>query len=82
MMTGQQLSRFDIAELVSETPKALGAKTSTFSGITRKFFNEYFEGSKLAHAFKVEAVRRYGSPVELRSLLRSGVAPQSFGYLK
>lgn len=52
MMTGQQLSRFDIAELVSETPKVFLAKTSTFSGITRKFFNEYFEGRKLAHAFK------------------------------
>lgn len=45
MMTGQPLSRFDIAELVSETPKALGAKTYTFSGITRKFFNEHFEGT-------------------------------------
>jgi hypothetical protein len=45
MMSGQQLSRFDIAELVSETPKALGAKTSTFSEITRKFFNEHFEGT-------------------------------------
>ncbi|MGK5043330.1 ASCH domain-containing protein [Janthinobacterium sp. GB1R12] len=81
MPVGKVVGEFDIAELVSETPKVLWAKTSNFSGITRKFFNEYFEGRKLAHAFKVEAVRRYGSPVELRSILRSGVAPQSFCYL-
>ncbi|WP_167389634.1 hypothetical protein [Janthinobacterium svalbardensis] len=75
MMTGQQLSRFDIAELVSETPKALGAKTSTFSGITRKFFNEYFEGRQLAQAFKVTSLYTspYRCPVGVKTRLYSRI---------
>ena len=81
MPVGKVVGEFDIAGFLSEKPSDLWAITSTFAGISKRFFNEYFHGRDTAHAIKVRDVRRYESPLELSSVLSSGVAPQSFCYL-
>jgi predicted transcriptional regulator len=81
MPLGKVVGEFDIAEILSDTPKNIWLETANVSGITKRFFNDYFEGRDVAHAIKVKKVRRYSSPVELSSILASGVAPQSFCYL-
>ena len=81
MPVGKVVGEFDIAGFLSEKPSDLWAITSTFAGISKRFFNEYFHGRDTAHAIKVRDVRRYETPLELSSVLSSGVAPQSFCYL-
>lgn len=81
MPLGKVVGEFDIAEILSDTPRKIWSETASFSGISRQFFNEYFEGREVAHAIKVKKVRRYSSPRELSSIIASGVAPQSFCYL-
>lgn len=81
MPVGKVIGEFDIDQFLSETPSDLWSITSEFSGITKRFFNEYFQGRDTAHAIKVKEARRYDQPLDLSSVLRSGVAPQSFCYL-
>lgn len=78
---GKVVGEFDIDSLLSEKPGDLWSLTAEFSGITRRFFNEYFKGRATAHAIKVRDVRRYEQPLDLRSVVASGVAPQSFCYI-
>lgn len=82
MPVGKVIGEFDFDEVLSDNPKEIWSLTSKFSGITKKFFNEYFDGRKLAHAIKVAAVRRYETPQSLKEYIPSGSAPQSFCYIK
>ncbi|CAB3761747.1 ASCH domain-containing protein [Paraburkholderia solisilvae] len=78
---GKVVGEFDIDGFISESPRKLWSRTKGFSGITKRFFNEYFAGREVAHAIKVKDARRYEKPLELPSVLESGVAPQSFCYV-
>lgn len=78
---GKVVGEFDIEEILSDTPKKIWSETAEFSGITKHFFNEYFNGREIAHAIKVKEVKRYPRPKELSAVLASGVAPQSFCYI-
>lgn len=75
------IGEFDIDRVLSDKPSELWSITSKFSGITRRFFNEYFHGCDTAYAIKVKKVRRYKEPLDLSLILRSGIPPQSFCYL-
>ncbi|MDU9024223.1 ASCH domain-containing protein [Pseudomonas corrugata] len=82
MPVGKVIGEFDFEEVLSDNPKEIWSQTSRFSGITKKFFNEYFYGRELAHAIKVAAVRRYDTPQNLKELIPGGSAPQSFCYIR
>jgi|SRR5690554_1623492 len=81
MPVGEVVGEFDFEEVLSGSPTTIWSKTRTHSGITRGFFNSYFEGKSKAHAIKVKSVRRYKTPKKLKDILPSGAAPQSFCYL-
>ncbi|OLU12787.1 hypothetical protein BVH01_20640 [Pseudomonas sp. PA1(2017)] len=81
MPVGKVVGEFDFDEVLSDSPQAIWAETSKYSGITKKFFNSYFDGREKAHAIKVRSVRRYDVPVSLKELVPNGSAPQSFRYL-
>lgn len=81
MPVGKVVGEFDFDEVLSDSPQAIWAETSKYSGITKKFFNSYFDGREKAHAIKVRSVRRYDVPVSLQEFVPSGSAPQSFRYL-
>lgn len=78
---GKILGEFDIEEIIAENPNTLWTMTSKFAGISRQFFNEYFRGRQTAYAIRVRDARRYDTPLDLGSVLGSGVAPQSFCYI-
>ncbi|HAT1659749.1 TPA: ASCH domain-containing protein [Legionella pneumophila] len=79
---GKIIGEFEIEYFLSETPNKLWALTSNFSGISENFFYEYFQDCKIAHALKIRKAYRYKKPMELTTILASGVVPQSFCYLK
>lgn len=51
------------------------------SGITKKFFDQYFEGRKKGYALKISSPKLYENPINPFDLFSSFVAPQSFKYL-
>ncbi|PZP21009.1 MULTISPECIES: ASCH domain-containing protein [Pseudomonas] len=81
MPVGKVVGEFDFDEVLSDSPSVIWSETSSYSGITKRFFNSYFSGRKTAHAIKVREVRRYETPLPLKNLVPSGSAPQSYRYL-
>lgn len=81
MPMGKVVGEFDFDSILSDKPSVIWAETSFFSGITKKFFNEYFSGRNNAYAIKISKVRRYKTPKNLKEFVPSGQAPQSFCYL-
>ena len=81
MPVGKVVGEFDFDEVLSDSPSAIWNETRNFSGITKHFFNSYFNGRKTAHAIKVREARRYTTPILLSELVPGGNAPQSYRYL-
>jgi predicted transcriptional regulator len=78
---GKVVGEFDFDEVLSDSPSVIWSETHEFSGITKSFFNSYFQGRDTAHAIKVGVVRRYATPVALNKIVPGGSAPQSFRYI-
>ena len=78
---GKVVGEFDIEHILIDRPKKLWSMTSEYSGVTKRLFNEYFDGRETGYAIKVKKPRRYKKPLNLNRVLESGVAPQSFCYL-
>lgn len=73
-----------VAEVVGAivgSPTRVWNATSFGSGITRRFFREYFAGRRSASAFALGSVHELGEPLDLSSLAGIKAPPQSFCYL-
>ena len=81
MPVGKVVAEFTIEEILHEKPDAIWHLTKEFSGITRKFFDEYYKGKDTAVAIRVGNVTRYSKPLNLSTLGEGIVAPQSYRYL-
>ncbi|MDP5805390.1 ASCH domain-containing protein [Pseudomonas aeruginosa] len=81
MPVGKVVGEFDFDEVLTDLPSVIWNETRKFSGISKSFFNDYFEGRNTAHAIKVRSVRRYEKPLLLSEVLPGGSAPQSYRYL-
>ena len=71
----------EIVAVLALDPNALWEKTKEYSGITKKFFDEYFKNRKIAYAYKLGRIKVYDEPKALAEFgLKS--APQSLEYAK
>lgn len=75
------VGEFTVRRVVSASPEKLWRQTRNFAGISRRYFDAYFEGRTEAHAFEVEDVLRYDQPIDPQSIYRGFRPPQSFVYL-
>lgn len=71
----------EIIEVLSFEPNTLWNMTKEYSGVSKKFFDEYFKNRKIAYAYKLGKIKVYDKP---KSLSEFGLktAPQSFAYAK
>ena len=81
MPVGKVVGEFEVADILREPPTKLWRRTRSASGISRAFFNEYFDGRAEAVAFAVANPRRYEQPLALKEVSGSTTPPQSFQYL-
>lgn len=63
------------------SPTHVWNATSFGSGISRRFFREYFSGQRQASALSLGRVYELTSPLDLSSLSGMKVPPQSFSYI-
>lgn len=70
----------EIIDVLMYSPEELWAFTKEESGISKEFFDEYFEGKEIAYAYKLGKIKVYDEP---KTLLEYGIkaAPQSFVYI-
>lgn len=78
---GKVVGEFDIGEILQDSPESIWAKTKSYSGISKDFFEEYFNGRERAFAISIKNPSTYEEPFELKRVVANGVAPQSFRYL-
>ncbi|MBJ7688886.1 ASCH domain-containing protein [Weissella confusa] len=75
------VGEFAITKILEEKPDVLWEKTKNHSGITKRFFDQYFHGKETAIAIEFEKFEEYSEPKTLNQLgLKS--APQSFVYIE
>ncbi|QSH41052.1 AAA family ATPase [Lentisphaerota bacterium ZTH] len=70
-----------IEEILSDKPQIIWRKTRGSSGITYRFFQDYFKNKKTAHAFKLGQIKVFDKPIALSNKKLNLTAPQSFIYL-
>ena len=71
----------EIVEVLSMNPKDLWNETKTQAGISKEFFDNYFQNRKVAYAYRLGKVKVYK---ESKALEEFGLrcAPQSFAYVR
>lgn len=70
----------EVIDVLEMKKEALWKITKKQSGITKEFFDKYYEGRETAIAYKLGEVIEYEEPHELREI-GVNVAPQSYMYL-
>ena len=81
MPVGKIVGEFTIEEVLVDEPQSIWRKTRKFSGITKRFFDDYFTGQHQAYAIKVGSLLPYEKPIDPYEKWDSFVAPQSFRYI-
>jgi predicted transcriptional regulator len=69
-----------LLEVIEDLPNNVWRLTSQDAGITRSFFDKYYENKSKAFAFKLGKVTKYKEPFSLKDIGINS-APQSFIYL-
>lgn len=69
-----------IAEVVVGKPEEVWSKTFSHAGISKSFFDRYYQGKEQAIAYKLADVEKFDTPLPL-SHFGISHAPQSFQYV-
>ncbi len=70
-----------VGKVLSGAPSRIWEQTKSSSGITRKFFREYFSGRKTAYAIPIEEVIILNTPINPTVINLNFKIPQSFCYV-
>ncbi|WP_272683275.1 ASCH domain-containing protein [Providencia sp. PROV156] len=82
---GQIVGEFSIEHVLEDTPPSIWKITEEYSGISKSFFDEYFQEKSKAFAIQIGNVHEYDEPISLAELSeklgKKITAPQSYCYL-
>lgn len=81
MPIGRIVGEFSIENILQDAPAQLWQDTSTKSGITKAFYDLYFEGRDKAYALQIGELIQYKEPINPYNLIKDFVPPQSFKYI-
>ena len=60
---GMIVGEFTVENILNDTPSTLWDQTHKDSGITKDFFDQYFEGRTHGYALKISSPRLYEEPI-------------------
>lgn len=70
----------DVLDVLVNSPDVIWNETSSYSGITKTFFDDYYRNRDRAVAYQLGNIRKFKQPKEL-SDFGIKAAPQSFVYI-
>ena len=79
---GRIVGEFTISNIISGKPNIIWEQTKEHSGITEKFYTDYFMNRKLAHAIEIGRLIKYEIEINPFIKIPNFVAPQSFKYIQ
>lgn len=74
------VGEFCVRRVLTASPARLWRLTRQHAGISKAYFDLYFDSCEDAHAFEVADARRYTQPIDPRQLDHTFRPPQSFMY--
>ncbi|MGU3359662.1 ASCH domain-containing protein [Methylobacterium sp. M6A4_1b] len=74
------VGEFQIDCILLDSPDKIWNKTKEFAGISREYYDKYFEGRKIAYALSIGSVTEYLNPIDPKLIMPSFTPPQSFMY--
>lgn len=78
---GKVVGEFEIEQILVDTPNSIWKQTRKQSGISKNFFNDYFDGHLEGIAIQIKEFIEYEEPLDLFEFDNNlKVAPQSFCY--
>ena len=72
---------FTIKRIICESPSMVWDMTHKQGGITKKQFNDYFKGNKIAHAIEIDEVVKFDTPIDPKEVIKNFTAPQNYMYV-
>ena len=78
--TKKVVAEVQIKNIIQDTPEKLWVKTQYSSGVSKEFYDKYFEGRDIAYAYELGKILKYNKPREL-SYYGINYAPQSYIYV-
>jgi predicted transcriptional regulator len=71
----------EVKTVLSDTPERLWRSTRHSAGISKSYFQQYFDGREVAHAIELGRVIELKKPKALDKICSSIVAPQSYRFV-
>lgn len=79
---GKVVGEFKIKNILRDNPDVVWKITQKSAGVTKNFFDKYYENTELAVAIEIEKFSKYEKPLSLQEFdSEIKTAPQSFCYL-
>lgn len=78
--TSKIIGYFIIDDIIQGSPSTVWKKTSRDSGITKKYFDDYFDGCDKAYAIKIKSVSLFKQPIDPKNIIKDFRPPQNFMY--
>ena len=75
------VGEFKIAEIICDTPTNIWKQTKGHSGVTKSFFQKYYDGKDKGVALKIKECKKYEKTVEPTAIIANFKVPQSFIYV-
>ena len=79
---GMLIGEFTIKSVLHDEVDKIWSKTNLLSGISHKFFKDYFSSQDMAFALEINNLTIYEEPIEPKEIIADFTAPQSFCYLR
>jgi len=75
------IGEFEIGDIIEDELNSLWTNTKEYSGISKEYYKNYFEGKKNGYAIKIQKPKKYKNEVCIKE--KFGIRPpQSFAYVK
>jgi len=81
MPVGKVVAEFEIEDILCEEPSSIWNVTKREAGISKEFFDSYYDGRDKAVAIQVGKLKKYAEPFCISLLGDRVKPPQSYRYL-
>ena len=74
------VGEFKLGAVLEGTPEQVWSMTANHSGITKRFYDQYFSCHEVSYALEIKSFKRYKTPINPYQAIKDFHAPQSFCY--
>ena len=79
--TSKVIGYAEVKDIYKNTVHQVWKHTSKYAGISKKAYEEYFNGCQNAYAIELGLVKKFVRPFAIEEINQDYVAPQSFAYI-